>query len=67
MTRPKANKIRVDNTDNFDSRYIKNNASYYYIGDPDVDGSWRILVSSDNLTFQRRETGVWVEKSAVTP
>lgn len=67
MTSPKANKIRIDNTDNFDSRYIKNNASYYYIGDPDTDGSWRIMVSSDNLTFQRRELGVWVEKSAVTP
>jgi len=32
------------------------------IGDPTVDGSWRIIVSGTSLQFQRRESGSWVEK-----
>lgn len=38
-----------------------------YFGDPDTDDSWRIIRSGNNLAFERREAGVWVEKSAVTP
>lgn len=38
-----------------------------YFGDANVDGTWRIVVSSGNLSFQLRESGVYVEKSAVTP
>ncbi len=43
------------------------NASTLYLGDPNTDGSWRVTVSGSNLNFERRESGVWVEKSAATP
>lgn len=35
-----------------------------YFGAEGVDGSWRITVSGSNLLVERRESGVWVEKSA---
>jgi hypothetical protein len=38
-----------------------------YLGDPNTDGSWRIIQSGNNLAFERRESGVWVEKSSATP
>lgn len=33
-------------------------------GDQDTDGSWRFIVVGTDLSHQRRESGVWVEKSA---
>lgn len=36
------------------------------IGDPSSDGAWRIVKSSTDLSIQRRESGVWVEKGAFT-
>ncbi len=36
---------------------------YYYLGEETTDGSWRWFILSNNLTFQRRESGVWVTKS----
>lgn len=33
----------------------------------EIDGSWRIIRSGNNLSFQRRESGVWVEKGRYTP
>ena len=36
-------------------------------GDGVTDGSWRIIESGNNLSVQRLESGVWVEKSAFTP
>jgi len=39
----------------------------FYVGDKDTDGSWRLIIDSDNLSIQKRESGVWVEKSAFTP
>ena len=38
----------------------------FYFGDKNTDGTWRIVVSSSSLVFQRRESGSYVEKSAVT-
>lgn len=38
-----------------------------YFGDPATNGTWVITTSGNNLSFQRRESGVYVEKSAVTP
>lgn len=35
------------------------------IGDPTTDGSWQITVSGTDLSFQRRESGSWVEKGAM--
>lgn len=37
------------------------------IGDPSVEGAWRIVKSGDNLSFQRLESGTWTEKFATTP
>ena len=36
-------------------------------GDGVTDGSWRIIESGNNLSVQRLESGVWVEKSDFTP
>lgn len=38
-----------------------------YFGDANTDGSWRILPVGNNLSIQRRESGSWVEKDAMTP
>ena len=43
------------------------NATVTYFGNPNTNGSWRIINDGTNLSFQRREAGVWVEKSAATP
>lgn len=37
------------------------------IGDPAADGSWRIIVSGNDLSVQRRESGSWVEKGSFQP
>lgn len=41
-------------------------SSAYYLGDPNVDTSWRIIRSGDNLVFQQRESSVWNTKSTIT-
>ena len=41
--------------------------SAFYMGDPNTDGSWRIIRSGNNLSFDHRENGAWVSKSMVTP
>lgn len=43
------------------------NAGTISTTDPAVNGAWLITTSGNNLSFQRREGGVYVEKSAVTP
>lgn len=35
--------------------------------DPAVNGAWFITLSASNLSFQRRESGVYVEKTADAP
>lgn len=40
---------------------------YLYFGDENTDGSWRLIIDGDNLAIQKRESGVWVEKSSFTP
>ena len=35
------------------------------IGD-DTDGSWKIIISGTDLSFQRKESGVYVSKGSVT-
>lgn len=35
-----------------------------YIGDENTDGSWRFTISGTELVVERRESGVWVQKSA---
>lgn len=38
-----------------------------YLGDINTDGSWRFIKSGNNLSIQRRESGIWVEKTSITP
>lgn len=38
-----------------------------YLGDPLVDGTWRIVRDGNNLSYQRREASSWVEKGASLP
>lgn len=40
-------------------------SSASYIGDADTDGSWRYMISGDNLVYQRRESGVWETKQTI--
>jgi len=44
-----------------------NNINILYLGDPAVNGSYRIRVNGTDLVMERREAGVWNEKSAITP
>jgi hypothetical protein len=37
------------------------------LGDPAIDGSWRLTVSGNNLLIQRRESGAWATKSTIVP
>lgn len=43
------------------------NTEAFYMGDPNTNGSWRIIRSGNNLNFERREGGVWVAKTAILP
>ncbi|RKZ31851.1 hypothetical protein DRQ36_00465, partial [bacterium] len=42
-------------------------ADAFYFGDPNTDGTWRIIRVGNNLEFQRRESGVWNTKDTMTP
>jgi len=42
----------------------------FYIGrekEDETDGGWRIKVIGDNLQIQRKESGVWINKTTITP
>ena len=39
----------------------------FYFGDESTNGSWRLIIVGNDLSIQKRESGVWVEKSAFTP
>ena len=38
-----------------------------YLGDPDTDGTWRVIINGDDLEFQKREAGTYVMKGAFQP
>jgi len=42
------------------------NSSGLYWDDPNVDGTWRLIQSGDNLVFQQREAGSYVTKSTIS-
>ena len=42
-------------------------SSVFYFGDSSTDGTWCVQVESNNLVFKRRESGVYVTKTTVTP
>jgi len=37
-----------------------------YLGDSATDGSWRIVRSGNDIHFDRRESGAWVNKGSFT-
>jgi hypothetical protein len=39
-------------------------SEYFVIGDPTIDGSWRIGLDSGNLVLQKRVTGAWSTKGS---
>ena len=39
---------------------VLNAANYFYLGDPDTDGSWRFKLVSGNIDFEKRVSGAWV-------
>ena len=43
------------------------NITSVVFGDGATDGNWRIIPSGVNLSVQRRESGVWVEKASFNP
>lgn len=38
----------------------------FYFGDPDTDGTWRISRSGNNLIFERRVGGSYVQRGGIT-
>ena len=50
-----------------DSPIVLSYVTELYFGPKDQDGSWRMVRSGTDFSMQRRENGVWVEKSAATP
>jgi hypothetical protein len=38
----------------------------FYLGQSDINGSWRITRSGDDLVMQRLESGVWTTKSTIS-
>ena len=43
-----------------------NNVGVINLGDPAVNGSYRIRINGTDLVIERREAGIWNEKSAIT-
>ena len=41
--------------------------SWFYFGDPTVDGTWRIGRSGSDFVHDLREAGSWVTKHTITP
>jgi len=38
-----------------------------YFGEPDAEGTWRIVRNGESLSFQRLESGEWVKKLSINP
>lgn len=45
--------------------YLRDGAVYY--GDPETDGTWRVIRVMDALQIERREMGVYVAKDIINP
>jgi len=41
-------------------------AKIIYIGDPALDGSWKITISGSDLLHQRKISGAWVTKDTIS-
>jgi len=42
------------------SGYVETDDAFY-LGDPDTDGSWRVIRDGADLVFERRDGGIWNE------
>lgn len=38
-----------------------------YLGNPNTNGTWKIVINGNDLEFQKRESGVFVMKGAMQP
>jgi len=54
-------------TFDIDTTSSSGGANPLYIGDSGTDGSWRFIIVGNDLSVQRRESGVWVEKGSFMP
>lgn len=56
--------------DQSDTAYMENaciqSDRAYYLGMPTVDGSWRFILSGDDLLIQQRESSSWNTKSTIS-
>ena len=52
--------VDMDQNDVFDVGAV-------YFGEKDVDGTWRMIPSGNNLLLARRESGAYVTKQTWTP
>jgi hypothetical protein len=41
--------------------------SAFYFGDSNTEGTWRIIMIGNDLSIQRYESSVWVDKTIITP
>jgi len=57
----------VDGTRAFTGDITTASDKAFYFGASNVDGSWRIVRSGDNLNFERRESGEWEPKANILP
>jgi hypothetical protein len=63
----KSSSIGISGSASANGGFLTSTSSYFYFGDPDVDGTWRFGVSGNNFIHQRRESSVWVTKDTITP
>jgi hypothetical protein len=52
---------------NFGAYSTKDTLSPFVVGDPNTNGSWRLIGSGDDLVVQRKESDVWVTKQTYSP
>lgn len=58
LGQPSVYKLEVN-----DDGVVMSNFDALYYGESDVDGSWRIAASGNDMVMQRRESGSWVTKT----
>lgn len=60
--------IKVDNVGfRSGNDIILGSGNVVYVGDPDTNGTWRLVRVDNDWVTQRRESGVWVDKGSYQP
>jgi len=49
-----------------DNDIVTNNTKAFYLGDKNTDGTWRIRINTNDLIFERRVSGSYVQKGIFT-